>query len=776
YWVTLELRNAADTVQKKLPVRFVSRLDASFEILPEQTGCHEIYRKIRLDIKGRNDEGYVVWGDRWYNPDPKNVDSVAFKGNNVYLLSHRFENPLLEPVEDTIRLHVKNSCFSKADTNYLTVLPASAGAEIGLINGSSLCFEEEVLKVKNSSFGFEKETTQWEWKFESENSAWVQSNRDTATHRYLSPGKYTVMLHVWDRCNSDTSSQEITIKGNDSLYFELQTHPYCTGQTVTMQFVQKGMPEFSDLRWTIYEVHTGRSLRAVADSTRITYKFRNTGDYSVLLTAKAEGCHDRQEIPLHINETPDAMISLINGSVMKGCEPHTVEFQAADGSGLRRMPHIYWDFQNGVKSSELKEKVVFENEGTYNVSLTLVSDSGCVSTTQEEIVVVHTPRISFVTNDSLFCTENGTFEVAVENTSEDMERCRFEWFKQVGTGLEESIIVAPGLTSPLHFENVSGTIGLRLLATDLETGCKQIFVKEIVVSETMDAHIFKDAEYVCLDNPVYFASRTENMAKAEWNMGDGGISADTAFEYTYDRVGDKMIVLRVENKDGCYDTDTMHITVYPLPVADFEWKKNSGIIEGYPDTLDLPEVDNGGVEFTNYSIVTPEDWGTELYYSWNFGDSTALNAAKNPTHRFENNGLYEVWLKATTVYGCVDSVARTVSIDAVKGLYIPTAFAPAMPDEGLGEGNSYMGSARFQPKGIGLYSYQIQVYEPWSGTCVWSSTALKNGQPAEYWDGKFNGADAPAGNYIWKVKAIFIDGTVWENKKGFVEGQVILIR
>ncbi len=187
-------------------------------------------------------------------------------------------------------------------------------------------------------------------------------------------------------------------------------------------------------------------------------------------------------------------------------------------------------------------------------------------------------------------------------------------------------------------------------------------------------------------------------------------------------------------------------------------------------------MDNGGVEFTNYSIVTPEDWGTELYYSWNFGDSTTVNAAKNPTHRYENNGLYEVWLKATTAYGCVDSIGRTVSIDAVKGLYIPTAFAPAMPDEELGEGNSYMGSARFQPKGIGLYSYHIQVYEPWSGTCVWSSTALKNGQPAEYWDGKFNGADAPAGNYIWKINAIFIDGSVWVTEKGLKEGMVMLIR
>lgn len=772
YWVTLELRNAADTVQKKLSVRFVSRLKTGLTVEPDTGGCHKIRREIKLGIEGRNDEGYVIWGDKWYNPASE--DSVPFKGN-VVALFHKFENLTPVPVTDTIRLHVKNTCFSIKDSVYLRVLTDSIRAGMFVFENSSPCFgREDTLKIRNTSKGFDEGTVHWEWNFGTENSTWEQSDADTAFYNYLSPGNYKIRLKIKDRCNEDTLSYDVKVRGNDNLWFEMSS-PHCTDQTQTMKFVQKGEPEFRDLTWYIYRGNTLLG-RGVPDSVKITRSFNLPGEYRIKLEAEADGCKDEQTLSLHINKTPDVRINLLNGSVAEGCEAHTVEFWAKDKSGLSSMPHILWDFQNGVKSSELVEKVVFEKEGTYNVSLTSTSDSGCVSTVYQEIIVKHTPRISFVTDDSLFCLEqNGAFEVRIENTSEDLDRCRFEWFKKVGAGPEESILVAPQL-SPLHFENVNGTIGLRLFATDLETGCQKDFTKEIVASDAIKGHIFKEAEYVCLDNPVYFASRTENMVKAEWDMGDGGLSADTAFEYTYDRVGDKMITLRVENKDGCYDIDTLRITVYPLPVVDFVWDKNHGVVEGYPDTLDLPEVDNGGVEFTNYSFVTPDDWGTELYYSWNFGDSTAVNTAKNPTHRFENNGLYKVWLNVTTPYGCVDSTSSTVSIDAVKGLYIPTAFAPAMPDEELGEGNSYMGSARFQPKGIGLYSYQIQVYDPWSGTCVWSSTALKNGQPAEYWDGKFNGADAPAGNYIWKVKAIFIDGAVWQNEKGAMEGMVMLIR
>lgn len=768
YRVVLELRNAADTVQKEIDIRFISRLQAGFEILPETSGCREIYRKIALNIKGKADESYVDWGDG---------DALLyFEGGEVTMLSHRFENTTPLPVIDTIRLEAKNGCFTAGDKHPIKILPVTVSVEPAIVGNPSPCYGlDDELKIRNASIGFDKSDCQWAWKFEKDNDAYSQTNVDTARYSYEAPGKYKVTLWMKDRCNEDTASLWVDVRGNDSLYFDILSRPYCTDQTVTLKFTQKGMPEFSDLRWTIYEAHTGQSLKAVADSTQLTYKFTRAGDYGVLLSGKAEGCEDRQILPLHINETPQAMISLINGSSDTGCEPFTVEFQAADGSDLNKMPRISWDFKNEVISSELKEKVVFKTEGTYDVTLTLTSDSGCISKDHQAITVLHTPRISFVTNDSLFCTRDGNFEVIVSNTSEDLNTCRFEWFKKIGTGISESIANTPQLPS-LNFEGVSGPIELKLIATYLQTGCKQSYEKKLVASEAVKAHIFKDVPNVCLDYPVYFASRSGNATKVRWEMGDGNITVDTAFEYSYDKVGDYNIKLVVENEDGCKDSVPMSFTVYPLPVADFVWKKNNAVPDGYPDSLDLPKVDNGGVDFTNYSTVNPDDWGTELHYRWNFGDSTEMNTAKNPSHRFNNNGLYEVWLKVITEYGCVDSMSSQIPIDAVKGLYLPTAFAPAMPDEELGDGNDYRGSARFQPKGIGLYSYKIQIFDSWSGTCVWSSEALRDGQPAEYWDGKFNGADLPAGNYIWKVKAIFIDGTVWQNEKGKTEGTLILIR
>lgn len=151
------------------------------------------------------------------------------------------------------------------------------------------------------------------------------------------------------------------------------------------------------------------------------------------------------------------------------------------------------------------------------------------------------------------------------------------------------------------------------------------------------------------------------------------------------------------------------------------------------------------------------------------GDGTILNV-DNPTHRFSNNGNYSVELLVKTPYGCVDSLTQVVSVEEVKGLYIPNAFAPIAGKE------ENPGIALFQPKGIGLLSYEIRIFDNPSGTCVWKSSVLEDGRPAEAWDGTFNGQPLPGKVYLWEVKAVFRDGSIWKDEKGNTRGMVTLVR
>ena len=87
----------------------------------------------------------------------------------------------------------------------------------------------------------------------------------------------------------------------------------------------------------------------------------------------------------------------------------------------------------------------------------------------------------------------------------------------------------------------------------------------------------------------------------------------------------------------------------------------------------------------------------------------------------------------------------------------------------------------FQPVGVNLKEYHIQVFDNW-GHLMWESTALDpQGKPTEGWDGTYKGRLMPQGVYAWKVTAVFINDVMWKGSDiGMGEyktiGTVTLIR
>jgi len=52
------------------------------------------------------------------------------------------------------------------------------------------------------------------------------------------------------------------------------------------------------------------------------------------------------------------------------------------------------------------------------------------------------------------------------------------------------------------------------------------------------------------------------------------------------------------------------------------------------------------------------------------------------------------------------------------------------------------------------------------GKLLWESRELDDeGAPAEGWDGTFEGDPLPQGVYVWKIEAVFEDGTVWKGNQ-----------
>jgi hypothetical protein len=90
----------------------------------------------------------------------------------------------------------------------------------------------------------------------------------------------------------------------------------------------------------------------------------------------------------------------------------------------------------------------------------------------------------------------------------------------------------------------------------------------------------------------------------------------------------------------------------------------------------------------------------------------------------------------------------------------------------------------FLPKGHSIIEYRFQVFDYW-GNLIFETTELSpNGEPLIGWNGRRNneGEVLPKGVYVWKIFAMFEDGTIWpgvmrpNTNRPITSGPINLIR
>jgi gliding motility-associated-like protein len=129
-----------------------------------------------------------------------------------------------------------------------------------------------------------------------------------------------------------------------------------------------------------------------------------------------------------------------------------------------------------------------------------------------------------------------------------------------------------------------------------------------------------------------------------WSFGDGGTSFLQNASHLYSSAGTYTVTLITTTDNGCTDTVTKTVTVYPQTTANYT-------INNAGQCLD-------GNSFTFTSTVIGS---TVTNYNWTFGDG-GTDTVANPLHTYTTAGTYNVKLVVTTDNGCKDSVIKTVTV------------------------------------------------------------------------------------------------------------------
>ncbi|MFH0866225.1 MAG: PKD domain-containing protein, partial [Bacteroidota bacterium] len=244
---------------------------------------------------------------------------------------------------------------------------------------------------------------------------------------------------------------------------------------------------------------------------------------------------------------------------------------------------------------------------------------------------------------------------------------------------------------------------------------------------------------ICSDTSVTFTATPVNGGTApsyQWTKNGMNITVASNFTYTSNTLADGDIIVCVMTSSiTCVSgspaaSNSISMTVYPTVQASFTYQN---------------VLNDGSVLFTNTSQNATS-------FIWDFGDGT-MYYGFDTLHRYLTNNSFDVMLIASNGNNCSDTIIVSIFFDFFHGLFIPNAFSPT---------NTNSLVQYFQPIGIGLDAFNIQVYDTW-GNIIWKSTALDpEGRPTEFWDGTTKeGKSLLMDTYIWKATGTFKDGSIW---------------
>ncbi|MBK8806519.1 MAG: PKD domain-containing protein [Bacteroidales bacterium] len=300
---------------------------------------------------------------------------------------------------------------------------------------------------------------------------------------------------------------------------------------------------------------------------------------------------------------------------------------------------------------------------------------------------------------------------------------------------------------------VSGIDSYNFYVSQTVAGCESPVRRvQYKLDETSNSLIIEGDDSVCVFEEELIYTVLGASETLQWSVSNSIPYSSDASKYAIeiDWVHSGIDTISVTSTDdfGCLSKASLVVYIAEFPIADFEHY-----------------VDNQVAFFSNLSTQKPiEENGTILDIAiesyWDFGrlHDTLLyqqpyNEIKNKLSRKYDAGVFNVELYTRNAFGCADTVVYSVPVDIFCSLYLPNAMAPLHFSDKV---------ASFKPTGTNLGKYEIWIYDKWGNLMWYSDKLTEKGNPAEAWDGIYDGNPVSSGSYIWKIEAQCIDKTFWK--------------
>ena len=386
------------------------------------------------------------------------------------------------------------------------------------------------------------------------------------------------------------------------------------------------------------------------------------------------------------------------------CNSDSVSFVA----NTENVDSYLWDFGDGVFSVDSNPVHFYSTGNFYHPILIISNSSSCQLIVPAEDSIEVRQVIVDAGLDKILCLGDSVELNAVANASS------FIWNNS-------SYISNTNSQNPLVFPDTSSMF----YVTSRDGMCFSSDSVFVVVSDNIPQPNFTSLKNCYLDSMEFFANSgiIASSFDWEWTILGQNLNSQNLF-FQFDTLGIYAVELIVTNLDNnCTATVINNVEVLPLPLVDFTsnevcfgeitifknlsasdintslWSfgnhfqsslqmnpSNLFSEAGVFNTTLVVSSENGCLNSITKEVVVHEIPEIEMFVStqcegeesqlfatlnssdsvvweWSFSDNSYLDSKQFTTHLFPNFGVYDVSLKATSVYSCVANLSATATIN-----------------------------------------------------------------------------------------------------------------
>ncbi len=376
----------------------------------------------------------------------------------------------------------------------------------------------------------------WEWDFDDGTT----SSQQNPLHLFESPGQYQVTLTITGE-NCNTESQRTVFVDYQSRVAKFSFEQVNQGEQPAINFTN------NSIGYYIYNVWYFGDGSETSLETNPKHAYGQPGFYNVSLTLVSKFGSSTLVKAVHVKPTPGCFALFNHEQILSS--DLLVQFE--DMSAGKSLLYWYWEFGDGYSAEDQNPAHIYQDTGTYEVSVRVISTSGQSYYTRDIKVIESTGCIA----DFAWIQPDPDNPQVVFNSLTPNGNLIFDW--EFGDGETSS------LKSPAHQYDDFGTYEVSLNV--LGYGCGDNFSQTITIEEP----VYCDAKFTWEQD--FPQSRTINFINQSygnettylWHFGDGQTSDDENPVHTYQSAGSYNIELIINTSDGCSDTTFANLEILP---------------------------------------------------------------------------------------------------------------------------------------------------------------------------------------------------------------------